>query len=87
MDELQYFGTRDNPTQIAEDDEQKLDVTLKNELSSVKNDLLLLLNNMGLNTNQPAMDVKIEAIANEKVYKIIYPIIEKLDNKIKGATK
>lgn len=85
MDEdLGYFGTRDNPTNVAKDASDSIDVTVKNQLSAIRDELFDLLNNMGLNTKQPAADVKIEAIANEKVYKIIAPVIAKLDNKIKG---
>lgn len=85
MDELPYFGTKDNPTNVADDTDEKIDVTIKNELSGIRIELLELLNDMGLDTKQPAEDVKIEAIANEKVYKIVATVIAKLDVKIKGV--
>lgn len=83
--ELPYFGTKDNPTNIADDVEEKLDVTIKNELSEIRNLLIALLDNIGLDTKQPAADVKIEAIANEKVYKLVYPVVVKIDARIKGV--
>ena len=85
MDELGYFATTDNPTQIAEDATKDLDATIKNELSILRAYFYEILNELKLDAKQPAADVKIEAIANEKVRNIINPVIEILDNKIKGG--
>lgn len=87
MDDLPYFGTKDNPTNVADDVEEKLDVTVKNELSGLKSYFIEVLNELKLDTKQPAAEVKIEALANEKVRNIINPVIAILDTKIKGVKK
>lgn len=87
MDELPYFGTKENPTNIADEADDKLDVTVKNELSGLKIYLIEILNELKLDIKQSAEDVKIEAIANEKVRNIINPVIAVLETKIKGAKK
>lgn len=87
MDELPYFGTKDNPTNVADDVADDVDVTVKNELSGLKLYFIDILDELKLDTKQPAEDVKIEAIANEKVRNIINPVIAILDNKIKGVKK
>lgn len=84
-DELPYFGTRDNPTNVADDADDVLDVTITNELSGLKCYFIEVLNDLKLDVKQPAEDVKIEAIANEKVRNIINPVIVILETKIKGA--
>lgn len=87
-EELGYFGTKANPTNLAEDDADKiLDVTIQNELSGLKGYFVEILNELKLDVKQPAEDVKIEAIANEKVRSIISPVIAVLDIKIKGVKK
>lgn len=83
--ELEYFGTRENPTNIAEDSEKVLDVTIQNELYGLRGYFISILDELKIDPKQPAVEYKIEGLANDKVRNIINPVIAVLDNKIKGA--
>lgn len=83
--ELEYFGTRDNPTNVAEDTTEDLDVTVKSELMGMKSYFLDMLKELKIDLKQPAAEVKIEALANEKARQIIEPVIAVIDNKLKGV--
>lgn len=85
MDDLPYFGTRENPTNVADDDPQKLDITVRSELTGMKLYLMQMLGELKLDLKQEAAEVKIEALANEKARFIIEPIIAVIDNKLKGV--
>jgi hypothetical protein len=85
-DELPYFGTSDNPTQVAEEITE-LDITGRTDLLEIKKDMTGILQNLGLNVAQSAEDVKIEAVANQKVRVILQPIIDTINEKLKTGAK
>lgn len=83
-EELPYFGTQNNPTQQAEDVAPAVDITVQSELRGIKAAMTEILDELTLDTSQPAADVKAEAIANEKVRKILNPIIATIDTRLKN---
>ena len=84
-EELPYFGTRDNPTQLAEDVAPEADLSVKNELMGMKSYFQEMLAGLTVDPKQPADEYKIEGLANEKVRRMIEPIIAVIDNKLKGV--
>ncbi|HWT40066.1 MAG TPA: hypothetical protein VN081_02240 [Dongiaceae bacterium] len=82
-DELPYFGTTNNPAQEADDVAPEVDITVKSELIGMKAALNEILDGLSLDLSQPAAEVKIEALANEKVKKILTPIIATIDTRLK----
>ncbi len=80
----EYFGTTNNPTQQAEDVAPEVDVTVQSELIGMRAAITEMLDGLTLDPKLPAEEYKIEGLANDKVRKMLAPIIATIDTRLKS---